>query len=135
MALDALLEAQEAIYDVLVADSGVGALVDNRIYDSVPPDPTYPFVNVGEGDAVEADDKTKDGALQTATVHIWSRKDGFKEVKQIMGAVHTALHRIDLTVDGAEVGWIRWTSANWLKDPDGRTRHGIQNFEILTHDA
>lgn len=41
-------DIQEAVYDLLMADTAMKALVGDRIYDAAPPSPTLPYVIIGD---------------------------------------------------------------------------------------
>ena len=55
---------QAAIYETLIADAGVGALIGRHVYDAVPTG-TVPetYVSLGREQVRDASDQTGDGAL------------------------------------------------------------------------
>ena len=135
MARDSQFAVQDAIHDTLKADAGVIALVSTRVYDHVPQNEVFPYIALGEATGDQFDDKAKGGMSQVITIHTWSRYRGSKETKQIMGAVVAALDRANLSVTGHDLAWIRFTFSDLFIDPDGFTRHGVQNFEVVTQAA
>lgn len=134
MAADSQWALQQAVLTALTGDAALQALIGNpaRVYDAVPPDPTYPYVVIGEGNAADWDTKDSDGMDQVMTIHAWSRYRGLKEAKQIMGAVLDALDQQALAVTGHTLVQLRFEFSDVLMDPDGLTRHGVQRFRALT---
>ncbi len=83
---------QAAVYQRLMADSAVDALVGSAIYDAVPPG-TLPdtYVSLGPEDARDRSDKTGAGAEHDFTVSVVTDAAGFQAAKDIAGAVTDAL--------------------------------------------
>lgn len=50
------LELQKAIYNRLVADAGVSGIVGAGVYDHVPADANFPYVHLGEVQAITEHD-------------------------------------------------------------------------------
>lgn len=98
-----------------------------RVYDSVPRSSTgavtaaFPFVSLGEADEVPVDEECWDRTETVHTVNVWSRAQGFPEVKAIAGAIRAALHETDLPVSGNTLDRMRVLSVNYSRDPDGIT--------------
>lgn len=140
---DASWELQVAILAALKGDSPP-SIASGRIYDRVPdaasgataPDSAFPYVQIGEMDSlpddVDAASGRDDGEMETLTLHIWSRYQGQKEVKQIMQQIKDVLHNVPLSVSGrsSALCWVR--SRRSFLDPDGKTRHGVMSIEV-TH--
>ncbi|WP_238364358.1 DUF3168 domain-containing protein [Mesobacterium pallidum] len=84
---------QAAIYDTLVGDAALSAIVGSDIYDAVPPG-TLPSIYVTLGDEIARDrsDKTGDGAEHTFVVSVVTELDGFSRAKQAAAAISDALH-------------------------------------------
>lgn len=130
-------ELQKAIYGLLndASISGVVSIIDNPNTD--PSDSDYPFIEIGESQIIPNDVSNSNGNTDTGQdeffeVHTWSRYRGKKEVKEIMGAIYTALHHTKLNVTGRQTAFSWLDDARVIDDPDGLTRHGIQTFKI-TH--
>lgn len=133
MAGDAQFAVQDAIHDALVAASAVTTLVGtDNVHDHTDAGTTYPYIVIGEVAAVPFDVKGTDGMDQTVQIDTWSRYRGSKEAKDIMRAVYQTLHRASLTIAGQDLVQIRWTFSDIDRDPDGLTRHGIQQFQVIT---
>jgi hypothetical protein len=83
---------QAAVYQRLMADSALDALVGSAIYDAVPPG-TLPdtYVSLGPEDARDRSDKTGSGAEYDFTVSVVTETAGFQAAKAIAGAITEAL--------------------------------------------
>lgn len=137
MTSDSQWAVQQAIVTALKADSALLALVNTEgsnagVYDHVDANTPFPYVVVGESTGRADDTKTEHGMDQVVTIHGWSEYRGYKEIKQIMGAVVTALDRAALTVTGHDLIDLRFLSSEIMLDPDGLTRHGVQRFRVAT---
>lgn len=137
---------QQAIHARLAAWAPLVALVGTRIYDDVSPEghlpagsinpaTAFPYVTHGVASSVDwsTDDDATTGVEVVYMVHGWSRYAGAKEVKQIADAVYAALNRYALVVSGANVVLNDFDDAEYMRDPDGKTRHSVQRFRILVH--
>ena len=140
---DASWNLQVAIFSLLKNASP--SIAGGRIYDDVPeaaekadaPDTEFPYVAVGELDAipddVDASDGSRDdGVMETLTLHVWSRYRGQKEVKQIMQQIKNLLHDTKITVTDRSSALAEVTIMRSFIDQNGRTRHGVVTVEV-TH--
>jgi hypothetical protein len=114
----------------------LSALVSTRIYDDAPQAVAFPWVEIGDGQSIPDDTSQATGASDAGVsdffdLHVWSRYAGKKEVKQIVDVLHGLLHEVSFTIAGrsSASAWIR--SVRILRDPDGITRHGIVNVEVI----
>ena len=83
---------QAAIYQRLMADSAVDALVGGAIYDSVPPGTvTGTYVSIGPEDVRDASDQVGRGAFHEFTVSVVTDQAGFQAAKAVAAAVSDAL--------------------------------------------
>lgn len=106
--------------------------IGGRVFDEVPADVAFPYVELGEFHTVDDGAQCLDAVEVFATLHVWSRAAGQVEAKQIGGAVRGAVHEADLDLGAA---WqfleIAHQDTRYLKDPDGRTSHGVLTFRAL----
>jgi hypothetical protein len=119
---------QAAIYAALTGANVSGG----RVYDDVPESPTFPYVQIGEDQAIPDDVSPGDlGVVETISLHTWSRHRGQKEIKDIVSEITDTLHGVSLNVTGraSALVWVRITRI--ILDPDGLTRHGITDIEII----
>lgn len=145
------LPVQRAIYDKLINSTALAALLAAdpdggsptrpAVYDKPPqaqfPESTdaFPFVTIGEFTAAEADTDDVDGQELTVTLHVWSRYNGSKEIKQISDVLHDVLHDAALDVSGQHQVYCFWEFAESIPDPDPKVQHGVTRFRILTMDS
>lgn len=124
---------QLAVFNRLTA-----AMPSRRIYDDPPnqpdgmPESLFPYVTIGHDTLAPFDTDTSIGTSATITLHVWSRKNGKKEAKEILGELYTALNR-----QAALFSAVGYTFVDCLhefseviEEVDGKTRHGITRFRI-----
>lgn len=125
----AMWEHQQAIFQRLVA----AGIAGGRILDDIPGSGAtdFPYVQIGESTAAEQDVDGSDGTEETMTLHVWSRHEGQKEVKEIMSAIQAELHNTTLAVAG-RTALVWWAGSFTRNDPDGETRQGIIQLRIIS---
>lgn len=127
---------QVLIYERLVADVTVGALVGDRIYDRPPATVPVPYITFGPSDYVPDDDECIDGRIETVQLDVWSEaQDGKRECKAIVDAVKAALHDAEADLDSGALNTMRVVLVRVFDDPDGRTTHGIVQVECMIDEA
>lgn len=122
-------ELQVAIVTRLKAAAAVTAFVGARVYDSVPENPTFPYITVGEGDETSDDADCVDGFEISLDIDVWSRAQGFPEAKKISDEVRKALKSPELTIPTNALVDFRHRQTRFLRDPDGLTSHAVMTFE------
>ena len=99
MSYGASAALQAAVYQHLLADPGVTALVGSDIYDAAPPGtPPGTYVSLGPEDALSRGDCTGEAALFRFTVSVVTDAAGFGTAKQIAGAISDAFLDADLAL-------------------------------------
>jgi hypothetical protein len=123
------LTVQKAIRSRLAADAGVVALVPAAaIADRHGLPASFPSIVLGEDVETPANlDLARRGTIVASTLHIWTREAGTAGAKAIVNAVRWALD-VDLVLDSLDLVDQRVTGARFLRDPDGKTAHGILTF-------
>ena len=126
---------QEAIFTALSAN--VVGIDGNSVpvYDDVPEDVTYPYVQIGEETAIDGGTKTVDGNEHTLTIHIWSQYRGRKEIKVLMQSVYDLLHDTGITLNAGSLVNVRNEFSTTLAENDGLTRHGVMRFRAVVFDS
>lgn len=114
---------QAAVYQRLMADSALDALVGSAIYDAVPPGTvTGTYVSLGPEDARDRSDKTGRGAEHDFVVSVVTDAAGFQLAKAVAAAVSDTL--VDATLvlaRGRLVGlWFLRARARRVEDGDVR---------------
>jgi hypothetical protein len=95
---------QAAVYQRLVGDAAVGALVGAAIYDAVPPGPLpTTYLSLGPEDARDRSDKTGAGAEHDFTISVVTDAAGFQGAKALAGAVSDALVGAELVLTRGRV--------------------------------
>ncbi len=131
MTLPSLLwEASAAVYARLTADATLMTQVTNRVYDDVPDSTAYPYIDMGEAFETDEDAFSQDNYSILLRLHVWSQYQGRKEAVDIMSRVATLLDEYALTVSGATLSRCVVEQKQILRDPDGKTRHGIIDVRV-----
>lgn len=126
-------ELQAALANRLRSFAALTALVEQRTYDLPPADARLPYVTIGEAQAMRADASCVDGQDVYLTLHAWSTySGGFKEVKEVAGAVVDALHLQPLTLATHRLVSILHRQTRTFRDRDGVTSHAVIEFVAST---
>lgn len=131
----AIKEFQQHIFDLLTADATLMGKVTG-VFDHVPQEQAPPFVTIGDITDNDRGNESHEGNLIDLTVHVWSENSSKIQCMDIQSDVDRILHRSDetdcTTATSLTIMDFHRVSANILKDPDNKTWHGVQVFEILT---
>ena len=123
---------QKAIYERLVADPAIHALVGDRIFDGVPADAVMPFVAFGPSDVVIDDGDGLDGRAEALQLEVWSNDQArLWKAKAICDAIKTSLHDFGLSLEAGRAGSILVTSMQMRPAEDGVTAQGLIALRIL----
>jgi hypothetical protein len=126
------LVTQKSIYDKLSAD-----ILTIPIYDDVPQPSDggkktdFPYITIGEDVTTYNDTDTDRSVNVSITIHVWSRSRGRKETKEIQALIYDSLHNSNIVQAGYNFVIITEQNSTTQLDPDGRTRHGIQTFNLI----
>lgn len=131
---DHSLQLQKTVFDTLDGDSNLQSKVSD-VYNFVPQNTTYPYVQVGDDSMADNSTKNLDGNIHSIMIHTWSRYRGDKEAKEIMARIYELLHNSSLSVSGASLVNARFETSDILNDPDGITKHGVQRFRFVIYDT
>ncbi len=129
---DGRLLLQKAIYARLTGNAGLMAKITG-VFDFVPQNQAYPFIQIGEMDFSPWDTHTFDGFEATITINLWARPGsrGRASLHDIQNDIYNLLHRYIFSVSGFTVVSMRFDFSNIVVDPDSVTYHGIQRFKLL----
>lgn len=133
MSAASLVAVQDAIYAALSGSAALQALIGNpaRLYDHVPEDAAFPYVELGEVSARRFDSASRGGLDCQLTLNVWSRYQGRREAKQILDAIYGVLHDGTLSVAGNAHVLTSFQSAETRRDDDGLTYHGVVKYRVL----
>lgn len=130
-----------AIITRLRADATLRALIVGSttpewgIYDEVPQGKSYPYVQIDTAPETVDDTFSKQGGTLTLTAHVWSQYSGRKEASDILDRIKDLLHHYALSVSGYTLEWCSVDMTDVLRDPDGRTRHGIATIRVQARET
>lgn len=128
---DPSLELQAAIVAALKSPAALPAAVGGRVYDQVPDLATYPYVTLGDCQVLPDKAGGIDGVEVFSQIDVWTRTVGYVETKQIAKAVVAKLDDQALAVAGFDVIVFELQGVQYLRDPDGLTRHAAITFRSL----
>ena len=126
---------QTAVYQHLMADTALRALVGTAIYDALPPG-TLPslYVTLGPETAREKSDKSSHGALHTITVSVVTETAGFQAAKDVAAAVSDALVDADLTLTRGNLVYLAFDRALAKLEGTGTQRRIDLRFRARVED-
>lgn len=125
-------EVQTALYNRLIGDAPLMAVITG-VYDDVPQEgATCPYVVIGDSTVNEADTQTYTAMDNTINIHTWSLYSGRLQTKQIMQLIYECLHRKPLVLTDGTNWELIFDFSDDFMDDDGETRHGVQRFKIMT---
>jgi hypothetical protein len=128
---------QSAVYQHLLADVGVSALVGTAIYDAIPAgDVPATYVSLGPEDVRDRSDSTGYGATHRFTISVVTEAAGFGAAKSIAAAISDALEGANLVLSrGRLVGlWFERASAR-RTGKAGRIRRIDLRFRARVEDS
>ncbi len=103
---------QEAVFQTLLADAALGALVGTDIFDAAPPGAVPPiYVSLGPEEVSDGSDQTGRGAVHEFTVSVVSQAAGFRTAKQAAAAVSDALLGASLVLTRGRVVYLNFLRA------------------------
>lgn len=130
------IDLQTLIYQRLVADTGVHALVGDRIFDRMPAGADYPCITFGPSDYSPDDMECIDGRYETIQLDCWAVDHGrLRPAKEIADAVKKALHGYEADAGDSALITMNVEAVRVLRDSDGITGHGIVTVTANMEDA
>lgn len=128
---DPSLELQGALVASLKAIGALPAVVGGRVYDVAPMNAVFPYLTLGDCQVLPDKADCIDGVEVYPQIDVWSRAVGYPETKTITKAVLAKLDDQPLSVTGFNTVVFQVQSVNYLRDPDGLTRHAAITFRGL----
>lgn len=114
-----------------IGENAIG-IYDNPTQVSDPGDNSkFPYITISDDDLQPWDSDTEIGTEATVRVHVWSRAQNSLEAKKLQDAIYNVLHRGNLTITGYDFIACDMVLQTIERDPDGITRHGIQDFRVI----
>tara|TARA_R110000796_G_scaffold251125_2_gene381799 strand:+ start:1310 stop:1717 length:408 start_codon:yes stop_codon:yes gene_type:complete len=128
-------DLQTIIYSTLSASSALDSLIgDNKIFDNIPQDTSYPYVVIGNDSSVNTGTKTLDGNEYSVDIEVWSQYRGKKEIKDAMEIIYGLFHNVNYAVSGANMVVSQVRNVQSLIESDGITRHGMISLSVIVYD-
>ena len=125
------VELQAAIVAALKTAPAVAARIGNRVYDSVPPKPVFPYVSFGPSDELSENADCIEGADIAIQIDVWSRAVGSAEAKEIASLVARVLDDADLALAVNALVYFNHEATTVVRDPDGLTTHAVVRFSAF----
>lgn len=127
---------QEAVYQALLADPALDALVGGAVYDALPSGTLPPlYVTLGPEDVRDATDGTGDGAWHRFTVSVVTDSAGFHAAKQVAAAVSDALTDAELTLTRGALAGLHFFRARARREGTGALRRIDLTFRARVQDT
>lgn len=135
MSAESVWDVQTAIFSRLSSDENLTTLLADGVQgvrDHVPLNTSFPYLVIGETRCKPFDTVAEEGMENIFTIHCYSRESGMNETRQIMSAIYDSLHNADFSVPNQSLISCRLQQSETRLESDGKTRHGIQQFQIIT---
>lgn len=127
---------QAAIYQRLVQDAVLSALVGGAIHDAVPSGRVPPlYVTLGPEEVRERGDGSAGGALHRFAVTVVSESAGFQQAKAVAGAVSDALVGAELMLVRGQVTRLSFLRARARRETAGQARRIDLTFQARVDDG
>lgn len=133
--MSASADLQKVIYQRLVADPAIHALVEDRIYDGAPSDVVYPCITFGPSDVVPGDYDCITGREEVLQIDCWTRDQGRKwRCRRLADAVRTSLDEYSTDMGTHALVGLSVRSIRVMDEPDGIGAHGIVSVQALVEE-
>lgn len=133
-----MTETQKTIYTTLAGDAALRTLLggtnaDPKIYDHVPDSRPYPYIKIAIKPMQDRGNHDWEGVQFQYQIDVWYQAPGQGDLKvqQIQARVDELLHKQDICIEGWNVVAHRRSTIDILDEPDGRTKHGVQIFNLF----
>ncbi|MFN3209693.1 MAG: DUF3168 domain-containing protein [Roseovarius sp.] len=136
MSYGASAALQQAVYQALLADPALDALVGGAIFDALPPGTLPPlYVTLGPEEVRDATDGTGDGAWHRFTISVVTDGAGFHAAKQVAAAIGDALRDADLTLSRGILAGLYFFRARARREGTGALRRIDVTFRARIQDT
>lgn len=126
---DGQLALQKMLISLLRGQTSAGV----SVFDQVPASNPFPRIVIGPSQSLPTTPDCMDGTETFLQLDVWSTSVGLVEVKNIAGQIRSILHDVDdVDLDGHGLQLLRVESTQYLRDPDGTTKHAAMTLRALT---
>lgn len=135
MSYGAAAALQAAVYQALVDDAALTALVGTAVFDTAPPGPLPPiYVALGSEDARDRSDMTGHGAAHDLLISVVADAGGFQTAKAAAAAVSDVLVDADLSLSRGILVSLQFLRATARQTGKGQTRRIDLRFRARVSD-
>ncbi|MEM9286310.1 MAG: DUF3168 domain-containing protein [Pseudomonadota bacterium] len=133
MITDAAWSLQTALYSALADDGDLQTILGDpaRIYDAIPPDTIFPFLQIGAGQLLPYQG-IAGGFEHIVRLTAFSRWGGRQECKAIAELIRIRLQNADLTLEGHKLLQARLVFEDHLRHRDPETFQGSMRYRFVT---
>lgn len=129
-------DLQKAIYDFLVADVDIAALIGGRVYDGIPDDEATPFVAFGASDFVDASSNCIGAFMETLQLDvICEDQSRLRKCKALTWLIMSKLRDSSLSLATHALADLQVSVSKVQPDPDGITAHGVIQITASIEEA
>ena len=130
--MSAANEFQRLVYQRLIADDGVHALIGDRVYDQPPASVEYPYISFGASSTYLDDADCIPTRIVSLQIDVWSTyQGGNKEANDAVDAMKAALHDYEADLDNNALALLQVRGMQVFRDADGLTTHGFVRVEAI----
>ena len=122
---------QVGLYNALAGDADIALLVGDGVYDHVPADAAFPYIQFGDSQTLSDDAEGLDAAECFVDLHAWSRGPGRMEAKRLAAAMQ-AVCAGDIALEGHRIVERSSEGVRIFFEADGVTSHVVVSFRYLT---
>lgn len=127
---------QTAVYETLVTDPSLGALVGEAVFDTVPSGPRPDlYVSLGTEQARDQSDKTGAGTLHEFVINVVSEQSGFARAKQVAAIVSDVLQEGDLALSHGTLVYLNFHRARATRVRNSSARRIDLTFRARVCDS
>ena len=127
---------QVGIRTLLLADTALGLLIGDGVWDEPPEDTTFPYVHIGEATSIVDGTHSGQGRQVVPTLHSWAKARSARPVNEIGARLVAVLDlqeaALNAATSGVTVWMVKHEFSQTLRDPDRTIRHRIDRFRIYT---
>jgi hypothetical protein len=122
-----------AIRSRLLEDPVIAAVVDDRVFDDPLETVAFPWIQIGDTQVIQFEGMCTHGVQVFLSIHVWVRDAWAGDVmRDLCSAIYQSLHRQTFPVAGHTLQLLEHQTTRTLRDPDGKTRHGIVEIRADT---
>lgn len=124
----------DAVGAVITAGAGASPSTElanlTAVFDATEDPQEFPYLVIGEHDALDASTQCVDGLSVNFPIHIFTREKGFSQCKAIEKALVDLFDNNEFSVSGHKVISCFHNRSRFIRDPDRNVRHGIVELSI-----